>query len=84
MSLEADLIAERRRLSRRVTFWRALAVLGVIAALAVMFGRGGLGGLASNDHVLRLRIEGTILEDRRLVDAKVTAVDRAARHVARD
>ena len=68
MSLEADLIAERRRLSRRVSLWRALAVLGVIAALALMFGGGSLGGLASNDHVLRLRIEGTILEDRRLLE----------------
>jgi len=68
MSLEADLLAERRRLSRRVSFWRALAVIGVIAALAVMFGKGSLSGLASNDHVLRLRIEGTILEDRRLLE----------------
>ena len=68
MSLDADLIAERRRLSRRVTFWRSLAVLGVIAALALVFGRAGLGGLVSNDHVLRLRIEGTILEDRRLLE----------------
>ena len=68
MSLEADLIVERRRLSRRVTFWRSLAVLGVIAALALVFGRASLGGLASNDHVLRLRVEGTILEDRRLLE----------------
>ncbi len=68
MSIEADLIAERRRLSRRVSLWRTLAVLGVIAALALMFGRGSLGGLASNDHVLRLRIEGVITEDRRLLE----------------
>ena len=68
MSLEADLIAERRRLSRRVTLWRALAVIGVIAALAVMFGKGNLGGVASSDHVLRLRIEGVITEDRRLLE----------------
>ncbi len=75
MSLDADLIAERRRLSRRVTFWRSLAVLGVIAALALVFGRAGLGGLASNDHVLRLRVEGTILEDRRLLEV----IDEASR-----
>ena len=68
MSLEADLLAERRRLSRRVSLWRALAVLGVIAALAVIFGRGDMGGLASGEHVLRLRIEGVITEDRRLLE----------------
>jgi protease-4 len=43
-------------------------VIGVIAALAVMFGKGSLSGLASNDHVLRLRIEGVITEDRRLLE----------------
>jgi protease-4 len=68
MSLEADLLAERRRLSRRVSLWRTLAVLGVIAALAVIFGRGDMGGLASGEHVLRLRIEGVITEDRRLLE----------------
>jgi protease-4 len=68
MSLEADLLAERRRLSRRVSLWRALAVLGVMAALAVIFGRGDMGGLASGEHVLRLRIEGVITEDRRLLE----------------
>lgn len=69
MSLEADLLAERRRLSRRVSLWRTLAVLGVIAALAVIFGRGDMGGLAAGEHVLRLRIEGVITEDRRLLEA---------------
>ena len=68
MSLEADLLAERRRLSRRVSLWRTLAVLGVIAALAVIFGRGDMGGLTSGEHVLRLRIEGVITEDRRLLE----------------
>jgi protease-4 len=68
MSLEADLLAERRRLSRRVSLWRTLAVLGVITALAVIFGRGDMGGLASGEHVLRLRIEGVITEDRRLLE----------------
>ncbi|MEY4858781.1 MAG: signal peptide peptidase SppA, partial [Pseudomonadota bacterium] len=63
-----DLLAERRRLSRRVSLWRTLAVLGVIAALAVIFGRGDMGGLASGEHVLRLRIEGVITEDRRLLE----------------
>jgi protease-4 len=68
MSLEADLLAERRRLTRRVSLWRVLAVLGVVAALAAMFGKGDIGGLTSGEHVLRLRIEGVITEDRRLLE----------------
>lgn len=68
MSLEADLLAERRRLSRRVSLWRALAVLGVIAAFAVIFGKGNVAGLGSGEHVLRLRVEGVIMEDRRLLE----------------
>jgi protease-4 len=68
MSLEADLLAERRRLSRRVSLWRALAVLGVIAAFAVIFGKGNVAGLGSGEQVLRLRVEGVIMEDRRLLE----------------
>lgn len=78
MSLEADLLADRRRLSRRITFWRVLAVIGVIAALGALFGRDGLGGIAPNDHVLRLRIEGVITEDRRLLEV----IEEASRYAS--
>ena len=80
MSFESDLLAERHRLTRRLSRWRALAVLGVIAALAAMFSQGNMGGLASNDHVLRLRIEGVITEDRRLLEViQEASRDTAAR-----
>ena len=33
MSLDADLIVDRRRMRRKLTFWRVLAVLIAIAAV---------------------------------------------------
>lgn len=67
MSLETDLLLDRRRLKRRLLFWRGLAVLAVVAAVLVgtRFGRGGDGG---GDHVARLTISGIILDNRKLTD----------------
>lgn len=67
MSLETDLLLDRRRLKRRLLFWRGLAVLAVVAAVLVgtQFGRGGDGG---GDHVARLTISGIILDNRKLTD----------------
>ena len=66
MSLETDLLLDRRRLKRRLFLWRGLAVLAVIAAIlaGTKFGRGGEGG----DHVARLTISGIILDNRKLTD----------------
>jgi len=36
MSLDADLIVDRRRMRRKLTFWRALAVIVVILAIAAI------------------------------------------------
>ena len=44
MSYETDMIIDRRRLKRRLTFWRIVGVLAVIAALITAFGRFDLGG----------------------------------------
>lgn len=62
MGLEADLLLDRRRLKRRLAFWRALAVLAVCAAvgLAVWRGGGGWGG----PYVARLAVNGIIAGDR--------------------
>jgi protease-4 len=73
MSLEADLLLDRRRLKRRLALWRAAAVLAVAGlALAATFWRDdaaaalpGLGGA----HVARLNVSGFIADDRKLVEA---------------
>ncbi len=61
MSLDADRIVDRRRLKRRLTFWRLTAVAALVLA-AVAFA-GTLNGVAEKDHVARLKVEGIILDD---------------------
>jgi protease-4 len=68
MALEPDLLLERRRLKRRLGFWRAAFVLGTIGVLAALFAvpdtpASVLGG----QHVGRLSLTGTIREDRRML-----------------
>ena len=61
MSLDADLIMDRRRLKRRLALWRGLAVLAFVAAL-LLVGGVRLHGSAG-PHVARLRIDGIIIDD---------------------
>ncbi len=74
MSLEPDLLADRRRLRRRLTLWRGLAILAIFGAIALVAGSQGQGGLPGAAHVLRLPVSGMITEDRRVL----LALDRAA------
>jgi len=58
--MDADAILDRRRLKRRLVFWRIAAGLAVMALIAV-----GVGKYYSHDknHVARLSITGFIMED---------------------
>jgi len=62
MSFETDMIIDRRRLKRRLIFWRVVGVLSILAAVAVGFGRFDLN--ASKTHIARLSVSGLIVEDR--------------------
>ncbi len=62
MSFETDMIIDRRRLKRRLIFWRVVGVLAVVAALAVGFGRFNLN--LDKMHIARLEVSGLIVEDR--------------------
>ncbi len=69
MSLEADLVVDRLRLKRRLTLWRALAVLGFVLALLATAGlRRHQAGFLAGPHLARLRVEGIITDDRDRLD----------------
>ncbi|MCA0277818.1 MAG: signal peptide peptidase SppA [Proteobacteria bacterium] len=70
MSMRADDLIDRRRLRRKLTFWRIAAfVIAALAIVAVSTWMAGdrLPGVAS-DHIAKVRIEGTITEDEDLLD----------------
>jgi len=76
MSLDADLIVDRRRMRRKLTFWRVIAVgvivLAIAAAAALMRNRIGFGGSA---YIARVTVEGLIRGDQE----RVQQLDRLAR-----
>ena len=66
---QADNWLDRRALRRKVGFWRIAAIL--LALLAGLFGfayaNGGFSARNSDPHIAKIRIEGTISEDERLL-----------------
>ena len=73
MSLDADLVVERRRLKRRLVFWRVLGISAVIAAAIAAVGRFDLVG--SKDHIARIQIAGIIVDDQARDQALITIAD---------
>lgn len=68
MSIRADDLIDRRRLRRKLTFWRVVALAVVV--LAVAFATKRLLGSSvdvSSDHIAQVKITGTILEDDELL-----------------
>ena len=74
MSLDADYVVERRRLKRRLTFWRVLGVVALVTAVVAAAGRFDLR--RQQDHVAQIAIGGLILDD--------PARDEAMKEVADD
>ncbi len=69
MSFEADLMVDRRRLRRQVTFWRVSALMVVLAgvvALGVSYGGVALGGV--RPHIARITLEGLITGKQETLD----------------
>jgi protease-4 len=71
MSLDADAIVDRRRMRRKLTFWRVSAVVIALVALAV-----AAAVLAPRDHLLpggdyiaRITVSGLIRDNRDRVEA---------------
>jgi protease IV len=65
MTLETETVLDRRRLRRRLSWWRALAVLAGLAAFGLLvFSAADDMGLAQTRHIARVSLEGIITEDR--------------------
>src|SRR3954467_14719870 len=72
MSLDSDVIVDRRRLRRKLTFWRVAAVLVAIAALCVVglvMSPRGSTALSTAGSIARVNIEGLIRSDQERVEA---------------
>lgn len=65
MSLDTEALVERRRLRRRVSFWRSLGIAAVILlAGGLLLGSETVTQWAQPQQIARISIEGTISEDR--------------------
>src|SRR6202008_102798 len=63
MSLDSDVIVDRRRIRRKLTFWRVAAALIAIAAIVtigLIAAPGGGGALTASGSIARMNIEGLI------------------------
>ena len=83
MSLDADLIVDRRRMRRKLTFWRVLAVLiaiGAVVALAATARRGNVL-TAGGDYVARVKVTGLIRNDQERVESLEKLAKSSARAV---
>lgn len=68
MSLDADALADRRRLRRKLSFWRVVAFgLVILAALGagIFLAEEDGGLLGRGEHIARISIDGLITDDRR-------------------
>jgi protease-4 len=72
MSLDSDIIVDRRRIRRKLTFWRvaaALVVIGAVVAIGLIVTPGGRGSLATTGSIARVKIDGLIRSDSDRVEA---------------
>jgi protease-4 len=79
MALRADDLIDRRRLRRKLTFWRIVAI-GIAALCLVAAGAwmlGGNFGATATSHIAKVRIEGTITEDDELLE-RLETIRRSA------
>ena len=72
MSLDSDAILDRRRIRRKLTFWRVTAVAVAIAAIVgvgLMAAPSARSALSRSGSIARVNIEGLIRSDQARVEA---------------
>ncbi len=67
MTVDPDILLDRRRLKRRLALWRVVAIIALVAIVLVGFAR--YNGALIRDHVARYDIEGIILDDADVMEA---------------
>lgn len=72
MSSDTDHLMDRRRLKRRLLFWRVVAVFAIATAALVVYGR--FSGIERGPYVAHITIDGLILRD----DERDEAISRVA------
>ncbi len=80
MTAEIDTVLDRRRLRRRLTVWRSLAVVAGVAALVAIGASGDDWSSFGTKQIARVSISGTITEDRDQLELlkKIADSDKAA------
>jgi protease-4 len=82
MSYEADLIVDRRRMRRKLTFWRisaAVLAVAIVLGLALFATPQARRSFTGTNSIARITLEGLILSD----SERVEALDRLGRSQAK-
>ena len=74
MSLDADLIVDRRRMRRKLTFWRVVAIAVIVLAIGFAAASVSRRGLVTGSYIARVTITGLIRDD----EERVRQLDRLA------
>jgi protease-4 len=80
MSIDAEAIADRRRLRRKLSFWRVLGFSGLIAAVgAIGYAAADRMGYSTiQNQIARISIDGVITGNQRLADLMQRVGDSSA------
>ncbi len=83
MSLDTDLIVDRRRMRRKLTFWRVVAVLVAVAAVVTIAATARRSNVltAGGDYIARVKITGLIRNDQERVDSLARLAKSSAKAV---
>jgi protease IV len=82
MSYEADLIVDRRRMRRKLTFWRvsaAVLAVAIVLGLALFATPSARRVFGTTNSIARIKIQGLITSN----DERVQALDRLGRSSAK-
>jgi protease IV len=74
MSLDADLIVDRRRMRRKLTFWRVVAVAVIVLAIGAVAAAVSRRSIVTGPYIARVTVSGLIRDD----EERVRLLDQLA------